>query len=486
MKLGDAACGGDGPGRYVAVWENIRKRGDGTNTLAFEAELHPSDGGKFAPKTFCVAVGLCDSDHGGQGREHEPSFAIPLGFANLVITGEETLDGQPLQIDLPLTKANHFVRNFGSEKAFPLLELGDAHTQQFAGSDHARDEGATNNDKPPKKKTMVSRIFSRAKGTTPAPYDADEAPAARNETPQSIFQLGRPPTAEERQLFLESFNIDPSGDAVIRIGLEVFERGSELEQIFRQRNRVRRERRKAEAFAASALPNNAKPNVTGSSLGPPSRSVSSGTGKSLVDEEILESESDYSDDDSPSYFSLDSGASGTTWDESTMYTSETDTSYTSKFVNNSSAERGLQFGRMFACKMESFDKSTTAAAVATVASSNSRASAVVPIQFPAGIFSCGSNNLGKRDFYDRDDAPKGKVQMQVGAREKHIDTDGTNLDDGVKLGNDIFPETNHDPDTSQEVTMDGGIVQKAHLSRTCEQLEQMEGLELTLDDVRIS
>ncbi|KAL3803017.1 hypothetical protein HJC23_011640 [Cyclotella cryptica] len=443
------------PERYVAIWEQDaprRKEANAitqskTNTLAFEAELHPSSRkktptkernrksfGSFAPKTFCVTIGLVPDDTAnGKDRDSTvdqkdadgknsgssnistdsnlPTFAIPIGFANLVITGEETLDGQPLQLDLPLTSVNHFIGNFGNNDnsssvtpsrdgqlndfPFPLLELGNGDDTK-ASSQPAREKSKVDDeqrDKPsdnsndasnkstskhkPLKKSMVSRIFSRGKHVS---NKATNATTSVQQTiphhshkvcpgqPLSIFQLGRPPNTKEMTMFLERYNIDPSGDAVIRISIEVFQRGSELERVFRQRNRMRREQRRREAAAAATGTDSFCIGVPPNSHRDVERTSSSGTGRSLVDDEDL-MESDSTSEETQSYFSLDSERSGTTWDESTFYTyetfgsyySETDTSYSSEFMTDSIVERGTRpqnsvFGRMFDCKLDGVDE----------------------------------------------------------------------------------------------------------------------------------
>ncbi|KAL7476715.1 hypothetical protein ACHAW6_002555, partial [Cyclotella cf. meneghiniana] len=362
------------PQRYLAVWEQDAPRRkeatattqSKTNTLAFEADLHPSSRnktptkgqrsrsslGSFAPKTFCVTVGLVpDSITNGTDRHSTdangkntssndtnlPTFAIPIGFANLVINGDETLDGQSLQLDLPLTSLNHFIGNFGnditaagaaqfndtklSDFPFPLLELGNggdikessqpAQDKQKVG-DEEQDKPSENTTDAHKKsntktktikKSMVSRIFSRTKHGSNKATSVDahvpqiippDSHKIYSGEPLSVFRLGRPPNANERAMFLERYNIDPSGDAVIRISLEVFQRGSELERVFRHRNRMRREQRRKEAAAAAAagtdsihvgIPLNSHTDVE--------RTSSSGTGHSLVDDDdFLESDSD--------------------------------------------------------------------------------------------------------------------------------------------------------------------------------------------------
>lgn len=125
----------------------------------------------------------------------------------------------------------------------------------------------------------------------------------------------------------------------MRIGLEVFPRGSELERIFRQKNKLRK---KAAAVAAaggtqtggrvrgargSPSPRRRRQRLSSDrfstgSLG--SRTHDTADSRSLMDEDYDEDYDELSTDDdsmfSQSFFTLDSDASQTTWDESTMYT----------------------------------------------------------------------------------------------------------------------------------------------------------------------
>jgi len=404
------------PKRYVAVWEEggsmkpqqqqQQKKGQKnnsqqkpqhkfvnlTNSLAFEAELRPSSaqegqGGRstpvpstnFAPKSFCVTLGLVPNfdppleeegsrilddlgestsklkEEGGATPPH-PTFAIPVGFADLVINGNETLDGRRKQVDLPLSSLGNLIGSLPGT-SIPLIELT---ADGLAGAVTTDKDNKNNKDGTPrtgktKKKSIVKRMFSRkqqpssssattssgegSKGRAPSPTEVYDGP-----NPQSVFQLGRPPSARERSLFLERYGIDPGGDAVVRIGLEVFPRGSELERIFRQKNRLRRKAAQQQMAAASATGGSRASGSRGGSgrksphTGLGSRDRSSGSGRfspapsagsdrttdsrSLMDDDECGSLGSGEDDSvfSQSFFTLDSDASHTTWDESTMYT----------------------------------------------------------------------------------------------------------------------------------------------------------------------
>ena len=355
----------------------------------------------FAPKSFCVTVGLVPDfdmiegqqqlqgsdekaiNEGGGGSDNSaitPAFAIPVGFADLVINGDETLDGKRKQIDLPLSSIGNFLAMFGGgsgsnaggEKGglpknnpFPLIELtaqGLASSANKVKDDAAAAKIAAGGKM--KKKSIVKRMFSRkhsSSATTASTGDITDATAPSTiysgTQPLSIFQLGRPPNLSERSLFLDRYGVDPLGDAVIRVGLEVFPRGSDLERVFRQKNKLRKKAAVDATRAGGASRARRSPNLSVSvgrnqSAGsgrysPGSRTIDTNDSRSLMDDEYDETDmdSDYVDDSmfDQTFFTMESGASQTTWDESTMYTDglssfntfgDDDTmSYTTGFTN---------------------------------------------------------------------------------------------------------------------------------------------------------
>ena len=283
-------------GRYVAVWERKNDRTSKSNTLMFEEELQPcgdeEDG--FAPKTFCLTLGLAT----GADTTDALPIAIPVGCADFVITGKETLDGNPIQLDLPLTGG------LEAEKHVPLLDLTDGTNAAAAVLQTNLSPKNVKN-----KKSMMSRLFSRTNQNNSQQANISET-TSNDQT--SIFQRQHPPTIAERAQFLQKYAIDPSGGAVLRIGLEVFQRGSELEKVFRTKNRKRRGelRRKVERHDQGksdgdddvAVPQSEIARTTGGTL-------------PLVDNAVLPN-----NDEISSHASLDSESSGTTWDETIIYT----------------------------------------------------------------------------------------------------------------------------------------------------------------------
>ena len=383
----------DHPERLVAVWEKTTKNMASitnathkfvnlTNSLAFEAELRPSSlmpntsknylrpspSTAYAPKSFCITVGLVpdyDALVGGNNSSSTPPFGIPVGFANLVINGDETLNGKQRQIDLPLSSIREFLGMLDADVlekgVFPLIELT---SEGLESKNNPEKTTSKTESTEKKKKNIVKRIFARKHPHSSAVGDDSSAqiPSVYSGTPTSIFQLDRPPTAKERALFLDQYSVDR--DAIVRIGLEVFPRGSELEKVFRQKKRIKKNNHaasKVEVGKISAPSNNDQRNQlkqtnqssasgvrasklasseeTASKDGRPTSSTASvgsrgfntaeSVGLSLVDEDdddeaMLDSDSDASSL-SQSFFTLDSD---TTWDDSTTYTDTLSSFYT--------------------------------------------------------------------------------------------------------------------------------------------------------------
>lgn len=344
QDTGEAIAEEEPPERFVAVWNQGGKQ---TNALAFEAELRPSSllvntlpdeaptpsaSSAFAPKSFVVTLGLVPdydaspSPDGGQSgaasASMPPTFAIPVAFTDLVINGDETLDGRRKQIDLPLSSISNLIDAFdddalGRANYFPLIQLTAEEMRlkvDAKAAASAPEKMAAAKVKKAKRNSIVKRMFSRKQQQPSVPTvwesSATQPPAVYSGTPRSIFELDRPPNNKERTLFLDRFGVDLSGDAVLRIGLEVFPRGSELEKIFRQKN----------FFRKRALKNKNKAHVENrDDSSQYSFSTSDSRSHSLMD--TLD-DSDYDDSDtySESYFTLDDNTFDSTWDESTMYT----------------------------------------------------------------------------------------------------------------------------------------------------------------------
>ena len=324
----------DEPERFVALWSDNGSTAKSpnnalnySNSLAFEADLRPSTSTsssaakdapgsaaantEYAPKSFCVTVGLLpdskpktenESPAATNADDGDPAFAIPIGFANLVVKGNETLDGKRAQVDLPLSTLSSVLgqdTSRGNSKAtssgtpFPIIELTRGAADGKVDSKRGKKD---------RKQSLVKRMFSRRQPLS------DSTASVYDGKPRSIYQLGRHPNAGERSLFLDRYSVDPSGDAVLRVGLEVFARGSELEKVFRRKNRLRKEKRRSMFNAVAASPQ---------SIGGRSRSGDS-CDSSLFDSFDSDDDSIYSQ----SFLTSDTFTDGqTTWhDGSTMFT----------------------------------------------------------------------------------------------------------------------------------------------------------------------
>jgi hypothetical protein len=332
-----------------------------------------------------------------------------VAFTDLVINGEETLNGKRKQIDLPLSSINSIINVFGEDNAlgptpnssnnnnysgsinFPLIELSTTGIgTKVAGSNSnsnnnsttvITDERATPTSlssqmmmsnttatmsPKTKKKSLIKRILSRRplhpmSSTTATTSPVSTTPFVEvysGTLPKSIYELDRLPNVNERALFLNRYGIDDDdgSGAVLRIGLEVFPRGSELERIFRQKKYLRKKYAQAAESSSSrkggimSSSSSLKAKKIGSTMvsrrGSGDDNSTQYTTTNSIDNNTLDSpslmdtldeESDYYYHDnedgsmtySESYFTFDDNDSRTTsWDESTMgytgYTGYTD------------------------------------------------------------------------------------------------------------------------------------------------------------------
>ena len=165
-----------------------------------------------------------------------------------------------------------------------------------------------------KKKSIVKRIFSRKQQPPSVPTKGEssssQAPVVYSGPPRSIFELDRPPNAKECSLFLDRYGVDFNGGAVLRIGLEVFARGSELEKIFRQKKILRKHSQAKKKIQVKEDRGDDNMSHNSYSTGSISQSLID------IDDSDCDDDSVYTE----SYFTLDDETCRSTWDESTMYT----------------------------------------------------------------------------------------------------------------------------------------------------------------------
>lgn len=339
--------------RFVAVWNDdcteVKKNLINTsNEVAFEADLVPSKRGSendpsstFAPKMFCVTLGLVadkeEHETPMEGGGVSPLVAIPIGFSNLTITGEETLNGRRKQLDLPLTSVNNLIGPFGVESPLIMLTKSDG-----------ADATAKNREKTNKSKSLVKRMFKKG-----------------SKSANGASQLGGLPNIAERNLFLQRFGVDQSGDAIVRVALEVFPRGSELEKTFKQRAKVRkRKQRKQAATNAEATDT---PAAIHSSVGERSDDIPVSSSSLVDDADDTSSDSDYSqsytqmssetwNDDNTGTWGDDEETFATFEDTVvTMDTMDTDTRDVINAPSSTPKVKGV-FERMFDCAVPTCTK----------------------------------------------------------------------------------------------------------------------------------
>jgi len=182
----------DRPQRHVAVWASD------TSTLGsvvtFEVPLMSSGKERFSPKSFDLTIALAEDD---QSEHH---VALPFGIASLAITGNECKNGRSIKLDLPVLSlsAARPLKRVGTDK-----KKGTSGYPMIAISPKTKDL--------PKKKKGLQRLFQRQ-------------------------QKAKVPTEISRNAFAHAYSMDANGDAILRVSLEVYEKGSELEKTFKSRN----------------------------------------------------------------------------------------------------------------------------------------------------------------------------------------------------------------------------------------------------------
>lgn len=195
--------------RHVAVWASENSPGLGS-PVVFEAHLHRKDrvGGRsspvssaFAPKSFELTIAL--TENGKRGNR----VAMPLGITSLAVAGDECEDGKAVILDLPvlsLQQARPLASNKNGFNGYPMISI----------SEKTRATEPVEEDDPLKRRRGgLKRFFSRKN-------DLDNVRATKF------------PSVAERNAFSAAYSTDGSGDAILRVSLEVFEKGSDLARQF--------------------------------------------------------------------------------------------------------------------------------------------------------------------------------------------------------------------------------------------------------------
>ena len=248
----------DGPSsfeRYIAVWGDSGPEEE--RATVFETTLHrslngaPSPGqnddasigggsvtsSAFTPKSFEVTIAL--------GDERSKRAAFSVGVATLAISGDEcTKDGMAKILDLPvlsLEQAQPIVAG-AKQPWLPIIamkptvdESDNTITIQEENPSVENVTGSENQVEKKKKKKGFSRLFGKKK--------KEEATNSSPDKDSSINKLMT--TSDEKVAFSQIYGIDPS-DAVLRVSIEVYEKGSAMEKLFE-------DKRKQEKFMSSLV-----------------------------------------------------------------------------------------------------------------------------------------------------------------------------------------------------------------------------------------
>ena len=182
------------PERHVAVWASDNATLG--SAVTFDANFQQSSSSTisnassgFAPKSFELTIALTDNDN------HD-TVALPVGIATVTIRGDECIFGQSITLDLPVLNIQDAKPR--SNQGYPMIAI------------------ARNEDEPQQKKKLVQRLFVRNGSKVPNPP--------------------KYPSMAARNAFWSTYSIDEEGDAILRISIEVYEKGSVLERHFVSRH----------------------------------------------------------------------------------------------------------------------------------------------------------------------------------------------------------------------------------------------------------
>ena len=181
--------------RHVAVWTGADHLSLGS-LMTFDACLSSSSldqrnsiasvSSQYVPKSFDLMVALT-----GDSKAYN-KVALPFGVANINISGDECPRGETIVLDLPilsLLQAKPFASNDNGLASYQMIAI----RPKKAGADVA-----------PQKRGAFGRFF-RKKSDKKSPLI---------------------PTIAERSRFTEVYSPDPSGDAILRVQLQVVEKAA--------------------------------------------------------------------------------------------------------------------------------------------------------------------------------------------------------------------------------------------------------------------
>jgi len=158
--------------RHVAVWTSSDATAMGS-VVTFEANLTPEE---VEARPFALTVAMAEDD------EHDHKVALPFGVATLPIRGDECKNGQSVTLDLHVSSLT------ADEEKHPMLAI-QKKTKDL-----------------PRKRRALQRLFS-------------------NQQKMKI------PSEGQRRAFEKTYSMD-GGEGILRISLEVYEKGSHVEKTF--------------------------------------------------------------------------------------------------------------------------------------------------------------------------------------------------------------------------------------------------------------
>jgi hypothetical protein len=179
----------DRPQRHVAVWASDPSTLG--SVVTFESNLLPDGNQSISPLVFDLTVVLVEDD----GQDHK--IALPFGVATLAISGDECKHGRSVTLDLPVLSLSA-ASPLNNEAANGKLRGRNGYPM-IAISPRPKDL--------PKKRTALQRLFQRQ-------------------------QKPKVPSQRARTAFANAYTVDAHGDAILRVSLTVYEKGSDLERTF--------------------------------------------------------------------------------------------------------------------------------------------------------------------------------------------------------------------------------------------------------------
>eukprot|EP00548_Thalassiothrix_antarctica_P021113 CAMPEP_0194195954 /NCGR_PEP_ID=MMETSP0154-20130528/76407_1 /TAXON_ID=1049557 /ORGANISM="Thalassiothrix antarctica, Strain L6-D1" /LENGTH=724 /DNA_ID=CAMNT_0038920517 /DNA_START=94 /DNA_END=2269 /DNA_ORIENTATION=- len=203
--------------RHVAIWAASDTASPIGSVVTFETNLTPEE---EISKLFGLTIAFSEEDN-----EHKHKVALPFGIATLSIKGDECKGGKIVTIDLPVSN---------------LVASKNEETKTSEEGNN-NEKTSTKNEKLPSSYPTMIAIPSRTITTTKEKTSKD-AKTSTNTTKeqgisfQELFQIEPMvylPLEQQRKEFENAYQMDSkTGEAILRVSMEVYEKGSDLEKIF--------------------------------------------------------------------------------------------------------------------------------------------------------------------------------------------------------------------------------------------------------------